>query len=128
VDTTLYVQDLNTSVRYLTGKYDLEFLTIPRRIVEGVELLQSKTTEIKLPNQGKLRLIASEPGFTSIYEKRNGVYEKVYDCYLLGKRELLNVLPGKYLIVYKPKSSYDCEITSEKYINISSNVMLTVTL
>ena len=127
-DTTLYVQDLNTSVRYLTGKYDLEFLTIPRRIFEGVEVNQSKVSEVKLPNQGKLRLIASEPGFTSIYENKNGIYEKVYDCYLLEKREIINILPGKYLVVFKPKSSYDCEITTEKYINVSSNVMLTVQL
>lgn len=129
VDTTLFVQDLNTSMRYLTGKYDLEFLTIPRRIYEGVELKQSKTTEVKLPNQGKLRIIAAEPGFASIYEKNeSGDYQKVYDFYLMQKRELIEILPGRYLIVYKPKSSYDCEITIEKYINIGSNTMLSVNL
>mgnify|MGYP001246356871 CR=1 FL=1 len=129
VDSTLHIQDLNTSMRYLTGKYDLEFLTVPRRIYEGVELKQSKTTDVKLPNQGKLRIVSAEPGLASIYEKNKlGRYEKVYDFYLMEKRELLEILPGKYMIVYKPKSSYDCEMTVKRYINVGSNAMVSVNL
>ncbi len=40
---TLNVQQMNTTEKYLVGKYDLEILTLPRTYIYGVSVEQSKT-------------------------------------------------------------------------------------
>jgi Ca-activated chloride channel family protein len=62
---TLHVQETNTKQKYLTGKYDIEVLTIPRFIIEDIEIKQSETITINIPNTGT----ANIPLFPSVRHK-----------------------------------------------------------
>ena len=67
---TLNIQDLNTSQKYITGTYDLEILTLPR-IHQTVDIVQSQTTEVKIPESGLVVLSFSSQGYGSIFEMGN---------------------------------------------------------
>ena len=52
--TTINLQNINSSERYLVGKYDLEVLTQPRLNLENIEIGQSSTTTIEIPLIGNV--------------------------------------------------------------------------
>ena len=64
---TLNIQALNSTQKYLTGKYDLEILTLPR-IKQSIEIKQSETTKVEIPESGLLALSFSSSSYGSIFE------------------------------------------------------------
>ncbi len=117
---TLNVQDFNTQVRYITGKYDLEILTTPRINLENVDVAQSKTTTLKIPRPGIVTLIATNPGYGSIYNGDNFGINWVYNMSNTQSKETIILQPGKYKVVFRPKNSKETIYTIEKEFSIVS--------
>ncbi len=117
---TLNVQDFNTQVRYITGKYDLEILTTPRINLENVDVAQSKTTTLKIPRPGIVTLIATNPGYGSIYNGDNSGINWVYNMSNTQSKETIILQPGKYKVVFRPKNSKETIYTIEKEFSIVS--------
>lgn len=119
----LNLQDLNTSQKYLTGKYDLEILTLPRIEMYGVSIDQSKTNLIKIPLSGTLSVNATQTGVCSVLYNHNGVIEKVYDFYSMAANstETLLLQPGDYTIVFRPDKGKQSILTQKMNVTISSN-------
>ncbi|MBI4929782.1 MAG: VWA domain-containing protein [Bacteroidetes bacterium] len=117
---TLHIQNFNAYDKYIIGKYDLEVLSLPRIKFNNVEINQSKTTTIEIPQAGSVGIYKPGPGPSSVYlEDKN---ELVWVCNLNtnAMQEALVLQPGKYRIVYRPLSAKETVYSIEKKFNVES--------
>lgn len=123
--TTLYVQPLNTTEKYITGNYDLEILTLPRIYIHQNSIEQSKTKTIEIPNAGVLQVKCLESGDGSILLKRNDRLEWV--CNLSAQTlQTYYLQPGNYIGVWRAKTLRGSIYTVEKKFTISSDNQTTI--
>ncbi len=125
---TLYLQDFNTSMRYLIGKYDLEVLSLPRLYIQDVDISQSKTTTVQVPNPGIATIISNSPGYGSVYVEEGNSLKWIYNLNSENIRESLVMLPGKYRVVYRAKNAREAKYTVEKTFRITSGSSQTINL
>lgn len=127
---TLNVQEANIAEKYLVGKYDLEILSVPRIIQREVEIKQSHTTTIEIPQPGRLIVTAvTQPFYADIYMMQQNELVWVYKLPIENRNQNILIQPGKYKIIYRAKGSYrsnqsferDFTITSGSATNISLN-------
>ncbi len=117
---TLVVQDFNSSFKYLIGKYDLEILTLPRLYINAVDISQSKTTTIQIPNPGIVSITSGGSGYGSVYVEENNTLKWIYNLGSDMVRESLVLLPGKYRVVYRAKNAREAKYTVEKTFRVTS--------
>lgn len=125
---TLMVQDFNTSVRYLIGKYDLEILSLPRMHIKDVDIAQSKTTTVQIPNPGIATIVTNGPGYGSVYVEEGNEMKWIHNLDPEKTRESLIMLPGRYRVVYRAKNAREAKYTIEKQFRITSGGSVNVTL
>ncbi|MFT5878148.1 MAG: Ca-activated chloride channel family protein [Dokdonia sp.] len=123
---TIYAQPLGTTQDYLVGTYDLEIMTLPRTYLKGVEVNQSTTTKIELPNTGQVSLIRGYVGYGAIFVKRNGNLEWVLDLNKKTKSETIRLLPGNYKVMYRAKMDHNSKNTKWKDFYIRSGVSTSI--
>lgn len=123
---TLHLQEFNTKQRYLTGEYDIEILTLPR-IKESVRIEQSKTAKVVIPEPGLVTLSYTSQGYGSIFEEGSEL-KWVCDINSEKTRETLHLLPGKYRIIYRAKSSSQSIYTKEQQFTVTSRKSVSVKL
>ena len=63
----IHTQRSNETVRYLTGNYEVETLTLPRRVFH-IEIPPNKTETVLLPAPGIVNFNTISPGYGSLYE------------------------------------------------------------
>lgn len=99
---TINSQRMNSEDRYLVGKYDVEILTLPRIMMEGVKVNQSKTNTIQIQQPGLANINTPFFGITQIFTEVKG--KRTWVCNL--DKDKLNyqiaLQPGKYTLVYRP--------------------------
>jgi len=118
---TLNVQKMGTSEKYLVGRYDLEALTIPRTKFFNVLISQSKTTSIFVPEPGITTINMPSLGFASLYIKEDNNFNWVMN--LNDKQKIvLNLQPGTYMIVYRPKNGNKTSLTKVKNFDVESGL------
>ncbi|MCW3075718.1 MAG: von willebrand factor type a [Bacteroidetes bacterium] len=117
---TLNVQLLNYTDKYITGKYDIEILTLPRIYIKDSEIEQSKTKVIEIPNAGMLQVKSLEAGDGCILLKRTDKLEWV--CNLSSQTiQTYYLQPGSYVITWRGRSLKGSIYTIEKKFVITSN-------
>lgn len=123
---TLHVQDFNATVRYLTGNYDLEILSLPRLYINDVNVAQSKTTTVQVPNPGIASIVSNAPGYGSVYVEEGNSLRWIYNLNSDLSRESLVLLPGKYRVVFRAKNAREADYTTEKSFRIVSGISQTI--
>jgi Ca-activated chloride channel family protein len=125
---TLFAQDFQTTKKYLTGKYDLELLTLPRMFIPAVELLQNKTYTVEIPAPGQLQLTLGRDVVASIFVYRENKMEWVTDIDGTRTSQLITMQPGDYKAVYRAKSETRTlySKTIDFKITTGSNTVLTL--
>jgi len=125
---TLHIQQFNSMEKYIVGKYDLEILTLPRINLDKVDVGQSKTTTIEIPQAGTLSISKPSEGPGSVYLMESN--KMVFVCNLNSNimQESLTLQPGKYRIEYRPKNAKESIYTIEKDFKIESGVITPVKL
>jgi Ca-activated chloride channel family protein len=118
--TTVHVQKLNSDVKLLTGKYDLEILTLPRIFIKSVQIDDSKTTHIEIPTPGILTMNKSYEYYGVIFVEEKGALTKIYDLKPEQKQETIALQPGKYRLVYRAKFAKSGHNTIDKEFEILS--------
>jgi Ca-activated chloride channel homolog len=103
-DQTLNVQNFGETRRYLTGKYDLEVLSLPRLYVNDVDVRQSHTTTIEIPQPGIVVIRKSFAGYGSLYAEQDSKLVWVYELRENLPQETLILQPGNYRVVYRSKN------------------------
>lgn len=116
------VQDLNTSLSYITGTYDLEILTTPITKFEQIDILQSQTKTINITNPGMLQ-INKGAGYLYIYKKDSkNKLERVYSMDVNTLKEAISLQPGNYEIIFRAKSSTTSKSSITKKISVISGI------
>ena len=120
IDETLNVQETNSKQRYLTGKYNIEVLTLPRFFIEDVEIKQSETTTFTLPSTGTVSIILPSKGFGGVYLIKNNKLELIYNLDENKQRLTLYLLPGNYKVIFRSRSAKQYMYTTEKDFKVRS--------
>ncbi|MEO7990701.1 MAG: VWA domain-containing protein [Chryseolinea sp.] len=110
----------NETFRYLIGKYEVETLTLPRRIFQ-VDIEPNKTQTILLPSPGIVNFNTIATGYGSLYElKGDGAQEWVCNVNDRKPQFSLTLLPGRYKIVFRVKQSTGSKYTGFKTFTLKS--------
>ena len=125
---TLNVQSMNSTDKYLVGKYDVEVLTLPRTYLT-LDVNQSSTAYVDVLAPGFLTYRAGNLVSAQVFVKReNNKLEWVCNIdptLLTGSWQLQ---PGDYRIVYRQKKLKSSLFTIEKEFRIYSNKTTSVNL
>ena len=125
---TLNIQEFNQTERYLVGKYDLEILTLPRIYLNSVDVSQSKTTTVEIPQAGMLSLSKPNDGFGSVYEENSN--KLVWVCNLKDAllQENIVLQPGNYRVEWRAKTARESIYTVERRFKVESGLTVNVKL
>jgi Ca-activated chloride channel family protein len=127
-EETIQVLNLNETLKYLSGNYDLEVLTLPRMQLKNVAVTQSTTTTIQIPVPGVLSLTKSFAGIGSVMMMENNELVKIYQLNENLSNELIGLQPGNYSLIYRSKFSKRTIETMEKKFQIKSGETSSVKL
>jgi len=103
--STLNTQSVEEVEKYLTGYYDLEIPTIPRLYIENVEILQSHTTSIQIPQPGIVTFEGQTNGFGSLYRIQDTNQEWIYNLHPALRKQAIQMQPGHYRVIFRPANS-----------------------
>lgn len=117
---TLHVQMLNATEKYIVGNYDIEILTLPRITIKDINIEQSKTKTIDIPNAGMLQLKSLEVGDGCILVNNNNRLNWVCN---IGSQTIQTfyLQPGNYAAIWRSKSLKGSIYTIEKKFTITSD-------
>ena len=122
----IHTQASNETVRYLTGSYEVETLTLPRRVFD-VSIQPNKTETILLPSPGIVNFNTTSTGYGSLYEmKTDGTQAWVCNINNLRHEFTLSLLPGQYKIVFRVKQTAGSKYTAFKKFTVKSGATLTL--
>ena len=124
----LNVQYFSIPDKYLIGKYDLEILCLPRVTIKGVQISQSYTTDIKIPNPGTAIIQKNDVGYGCLYVIRDGRDEWIYNLRDNDTQESILLQPGTYRFVFRKKKSYQTKDTYEQTFVVKSDMTTNVNL
>jgi Ca-activated chloride channel family protein len=122
----LNTQQSNETFRYLTGKYEVETLTLPRRIFQ-VDIQANKTQTVLLPSPGIVNFNTISTGYGSLYEMKSDGTQK-WVCNLNDRKPqfTLTLLPGQYKIVFRVKQTKGSKYTGFKTFTLKAGETSTV--
>ncbi len=116
---TIHVQYFGETEKLLVGKYDLEVLTLPR-LYFSVNIQQSQESTIEVPYPGRLNYSSYHFNYAAVYKNDAGKMQWIYNIDPNKKDNYLELLPGKYSIVYREKGSTRTIQTKTKNFTIYS--------
>jgi Ca-activated chloride channel family protein len=125
---TLNVQEFNNKQKYLVGKYDLEILCLPRIKLKDVDISQSHTTTIQIPQPGVMAFLSNSNGYGSVYLEDEKGLTLVDNLNESLTQQSLVLQPGNYRVVFRPKSSKLSLYTIDKPFRIVSGVSSSISL
>ena len=117
---TINVQKINKSQSYLTGFYDIELLTLPRQYFKNIRINQNQLTQLQLPSTGLANILLPANGYGGVYLKDGDMLTEIYKFNGESNQYKLTLLPGKYKVIYRSKSSKKYIYTDEKSFVIKS--------
>lgn len=124
--STLNVQQINATDKYLVGKYDLEILTLPRTYAK-VDVTQSSTSTIDIFPPGNFTYKASNFISAQIFVVREGgKLEWVCNIDPAVTSGNWRLQPGSYKLIYRYKNMRASTYTIEKDFRIQSNKTTTL--
>jgi Ca-activated chloride channel family protein len=124
----LYVQDLNDNEAYIRGDFDIDFLTLPRYTKKLVYVPEEKEKEMTIPKSGKVLFMNVDASIASIYEIKQGEFKMLYEFDKVKEKDELELLPGRYAVVMRPKSAPKTDFTKTIYFDIQSEKTTNVNL
>ncbi len=125
---TVVVQDFGKTEKLIVGKYDIEILTLPRIKMNGVEIKQSATNQIKIPTSGVLYLKKLGNGFGSVYTDDGKNVEWVYNLNNTLTNEIIYLQPGKYKVVFRYENAKETIQAIERNFEMKSGTTTNIQL
>lgn len=117
---TINVQNINTTQKYLTGFYDIELLTLPRQYFNNIRINQNQLTKLQLPSTGLVNILLPANGYGGVYLNDGNKLNEIYKFNGESNQYKLTLLPGKYTVIYRAKSSKKYIYTNEETFVIKS--------
>jgi Ca-activated chloride channel family protein len=125
---TLLISESDKTEKLIIGKYDIEILSLPRTMIESIDVSQSKTTTIQIPSPGIASVSFSSPGTGQLFLNEKNQLKWVYNFGETTVRENLILQPGTYTIVFKPKAAKESLYSVTKEFKIESGASVQVKL
>lgn len=122
------IQTPNEVTKYLTGKYDLEVLSLPRISIADVEINQSKTTSIIIPQPGLVTIFKPTTGPCSLFVQKGSKLEWIHNIPEKALRETLTLQPGTYHLIFRNKNAYLSQSSRKTSFVITSGKSIPVRL
>ncbi|PKQ65682.1 hypothetical protein BZG02_01360 [Labilibaculum filiforme] len=122
------IQTPDEITKYLTGKYDLEVLSLPRIKIPNVEINQSKTTSITIPQPGLVTIFKPTTGPCSLFVQKGNKLEWIHNIPEKSLRETLTLQPGVYHIIFRNKNAYLSQSSRKASFVITSGKSIPVRL
>ncbi len=123
---TLVNQEIGKIGKYLVGTYDVEIPVIPRLIIKDVEIKQSHTTTIEVPQPGIVTFIGNSNGFGSLYNMVPNDQKWIYNLNPALKQQAIYMQPGIYKLVFRPAASKSSSFTVVKHFEVFSGESISV--
>jgi len=117
---TIYVPYFGEQEPIIVGKYDIEVLTLPRLYFKDVDIKQSETTTIEVPQPGRLKYESYHLHYGAIYVLKGNKQSWIYNIDPENSSNTLSLQPGKYRLVYRKKASNKTLQTKSKNFTINS--------
>ena len=117
---TINVQTINSTQKYITGNYDIELLTLPRQYFNNIRISQNQLTKLQLPSTGLANILLPANGYGGVFLNDGDELVEIYKFNGESNQYKLTLLPGKYTVVYRAKSSKKYIYTDEKTFVIKS--------
>ncbi|MEZ4999237.1 MAG: VWA domain-containing protein [Bacteroidales bacterium] len=117
---TLWMMPLFEKVNLLKGKYDLEIPTIPITYLYGVEVKQSESTTVSIPQPGVITFLINNEGVCELFEERDNDLVRIKDIDTSSKSFALILLPGNYRVIYRPTHARQSYFTITKRFRVES--------
>ena len=117
---TINVQTINSTQKYITGNYDIELLTLPRQYFNNIRINQNQLTKLQLPSTGLANILLPANGYGGVFLNDEDELVEIYKFNGESNQYKLTLLPGKYTVVYRAKSSKKYIYTDEKTFVIKS--------
>jgi Ca-activated chloride channel homolog len=117
---TLNVQNFGETEKYITGNYDLEILSLPRIVLKDIDISQSHTTTIEIPEPGIAVFRKTFNGYGTLLLNDKNKLTRIYELNETLTLETLYLQPGSYRIVFRPKSSRSTLYSVEQSFLIES--------
>lgn len=125
---TLHVQGFREPEKYITGKYELEILTLPRIIIQDLEISQSKTTDVIIPVPGLAVISYPAKGYGSLYVDNGRELQWIQNLNSNALQETMILQPGNYRIVFRSRFASRSFYTLEKSFQLKSGETLRIQL
>lgn len=124
----LHRQNSHEPHRYLAGEYEVETLTLPRKIFP-ISLQAGKTITITLPSTGAVNVNTLAVGFGSVFEILD-TGESRWVCSLEQNRSrhFLNLLPGRYKIVFRARRTRGSKYTAIRHFEVNAGQTLNINM
>jgi len=123
---TLNIQGGNSVQKYITGTYDLEFLSLPRIVIDDVEISQSDISKVVIPEPGTIKIDFQDHPIGSILHEEGDKQEKIHTLNPYKKELVLRLQPGTYRLVYRYANDDKTKNSVEKQFKIKSGKTLIV--
>jgi Ca-activated chloride channel homolog len=118
---TINTQKVNSTDKYIVGKYEVEVLTLPRTYVT-IDVNQSSTTNIDIQAPGFLSYkVGNHINGQIFLKKDDGTFEWVCNIDANTLSGNWQLQPGAYRLVYRQKNLRASTYTIEKDFRINSN-------
>ncbi len=123
---TLHHQKMNDKEKYLIGRYDLEFPTLPKILLNDIEILQSHTTSIDIPRPGIVTFIATVNGYGSLYQEKSNNLVWIANLDNRKTNQSIAIQPGIYTVVFRQGNSNNTfsTVTKEFEVRTGSSTVI----
>lgn len=125
---TINVQTFDQIEKYITGKYDLEILSLPRLKINDVDIKQSFTTTVEIPMPGIAVIQKTINGYGGLFLEKDNKLELIYNLRENEQQESLILLPGNYRVVFRAKFVNKSLYTIEKKFKVESGATVRINL
>ncbi|MFO7615447.1 MAG: VWA domain-containing protein [Bacteroidales bacterium] len=126
---TINVQDIEHPVKYITGTYHIEVLSLPRLYIDDIKIEQSHTTTVDIPVPGIVVVQKPSRGYGGLYIERDGKLELVHNLRDTGQsQESLVIMPGQYRAVFRSRFHDRSIFTIERSFEIKSGITTNIRL
>ncbi|OFX81840.1 MAG: hypothetical protein A2X12_11040 [Bacteroidetes bacterium GWE2_29_8] len=122
------VQNINQKEKYILGLYDIEVLTLPRIKINEIQIMQSHTTTVEIPQPGQVTFNLNSIGYGGIYLEESNKLELVYNFKENITKESLLLQPGNYRAVYRAKTASETKFSVEKQFKIESGQSININM
>ncbi|GJM29871.1 MAG: hypothetical protein DHS20C17_25060 [Cyclobacteriaceae bacterium] len=108
--SVINVQRVNETIKYLTGNYEIEILTLPR-IKRKLQITPNQLIELDIPAPGVLNINTNVPGHGTLFALNSSGTQQWLRNLTGATRETMGIQPGNYKLVFRADDAKGSKFT-----------------